>query len=185
VKIIGVECDDGDESLPSDPFGHRSAEHVPPPSPSASPKENEVSVLFLGDADDFINRSAHGHDRVDTGLDAWWNQGVELPARFLTEVAANELLVEPRPEVLSAHIDHVAEEEGELADSITADTRPLDHVEEGDNTSPRRGQFNAKSDRGQRRFGEIRRHQNAGHHLPSHVLINARRRAGPIPPACH
>jgi hypothetical protein len=146
AEIIGVERDDGDQGLPSDPVGHRSAEHVPPPSPSASPQQNEVSVLFLGDPDDFINRSTHGHHRVYAGLTSWWNQGVELPARFLTEVAANELLIEPRPEVLSARIDHVTEKEGEPADGITADRRLLDHVEE-DDTSHRSGQFNARSDR--------------------------------------
>ena len=37
TESIRVERDDGDQGLPSDPFGHRSAEHVPPPSPSASP----------------------------------------------------------------------------------------------------------------------------------------------------
>src|SRR4029453_15318509 len=113
---IVVKRDDGDQGLPSDPVGHRAAEHVPPPSRSASPQQNEVSMLFLGDPDDFINRSARGHHRVDTGPASWRDQGIELPARFLTEVAANELLIEPRPEVLSARIHQVAEDEGELAD---------------------------------------------------------------------
>jgi hypothetical protein len=169
AEIIGVKRDDGDLGLPSDPVGHRSVEHVPPPSPSASPQQNEISMLFMSDPDDFLNRSARGHHRVDAGLTSWRNQGFELPARFLTEVAANELLIEPRPEVLSARIHQVAEEEGEPADSITADRRPLDHVEEEGDTSPRRGQFNSRPDRRQRRFGEIRGYQNAGHHLPSHV----------------
>jgi hypothetical protein len=149
-------------------------------------------MLCLGDADDFINRSAHGHHRLDAGPTSWRNQGIKLPARFLTEVAADELLIEPRPERLSARIDHVAEEEGEPADGITADRRPLHHVEEEDDTSHRSGQFNARPDRRQRRFGEIRGHQNAGHHLPSHVLIalisGASRimsRGGPIPHAYH
>jgi hypothetical protein len=111
AEILGGERDDGDQGLPSDPVGHRSPEHVPPPSPSASPQQNEVSVLFLRDADDFIDRSAHGHHRVDAGPTSWRNQGVEFPARFLTEVAANELLIGPRPEVLSARIDNVPEED--------------------------------------------------------------------------
>jgi hypothetical protein len=147
AEIIGVERDDGDRGLPSDPVGHRSAQHVPPPSPSASPQQNEVSVLFLGDLHDFINRPAHGHHCAYAGLTARWNQGVELPARFLTEVAANELLIEPRPEVLSVRIDLLTEKEGEPADGITADRRPLDHVEEEDDTSHRSGQFNARPDR--------------------------------------
>jgi hypothetical protein len=84
---------------------------------------------------------------VYAGLTSWWNQGVELPARFLTEVAADELLIEPRPKVLSARIDHVTEKEGTPADGITADRRPLDHVEEEDDTSHRSGQFNARPDR--------------------------------------
>ena len=37
TEVIHVECDDGDQGLPSDPVRHRSAEQVPPPSPSASP----------------------------------------------------------------------------------------------------------------------------------------------------
>jgi hypothetical protein len=127
--------------------------------------------LFLGDPDDFINRSARGHYRANRGLASWWNQGFELPARFLTEVVANELLIEPRPEVFSARIHQIAEEEWATAYGVTADRHPLDHVEEDDDTSPRRGQFNARPDRRQRRFGKIRGHQNAGHHLPSHVLM--------------
>jgi len=98
VEIIGVERDDGDQGLPSDPVGDRSAEHVPPPSQSASPQQNEISMLFISDPDDFI-------------------------------------------------------------------------------TSHRGGQFNAIPDRCQRRFGEIRGHQNAGHHLPSDVLMASRRGA--------
>jgi hypothetical protein len=35
--IFGVDRDDGDRGLPSDPVGHRSAEHVPPPSQAARP----------------------------------------------------------------------------------------------------------------------------------------------------
>jgi hypothetical protein len=110
AENIRVERDDGDQGLPSDPVGHRSAEHVPPPSPSVSPQQNEVSVLFLGDPDDFLNCSAHCHHRVYAGLPPWWNQGLELPARFLTKVAANKLLIEPRPEGISARIDYVTEE---------------------------------------------------------------------------
>jgi hypothetical protein len=158
LEIIDAQRHDGDWGLPSHPVGHRSMEHVPPPSQAASPQQNEVSVLFLGDPDNFVNRSAHGHHRVDASPIAWWNQGVELPARFLTEVAASELLIEPRPQVLSAQIDHVAEEEGEPADCITADRRPLDHVEEESDTSHRSGQVNARPDRCQGRFGEIRGH---------------------------
>jgi hypothetical protein len=109
TESIRVERDDGDQGLPSDPVGHRSMEHVPPPPRSASPQQNEVSVLFLGDPDDFINRSAHGHHRVYAGLTPWWNQVVELPARFLTQVVADELLLKRRPEVISARIDNVAE----------------------------------------------------------------------------
>jgi hypothetical protein len=171
MEIIRVERDDGDQGFPSDPVGHRSAEHVPPPSPSASPQQHEISMLFMSDPDDFLNRSAHSHHRMDAGPTSWWNQGVELPARFLAEVTANALLIEPRPEVLSARIHQVAEEEGEPASSVTADRRPLDHVEEEDDTSPRRGQFNTIPNRCQRRFGEIRGYQNAGHHLPSSVLM--------------
>ena len=37
AEIIGAERDDGDLDLPSDPVGHRSAEHVPPPSQAARP----------------------------------------------------------------------------------------------------------------------------------------------------
>jgi hypothetical protein len=110
VEIIGVERDDGDQGLPSDPVGHRSAEHVPPPSQSASPQQNEISMLFIGDPEDFINGSAYGHHRVYVGSTSWCNQGVELPSRFLAEVAANEPLIERRPEVISARIDHVPEE---------------------------------------------------------------------------
>jgi hypothetical protein len=110
VEIVGVDRNDGDQGPPSNPVGHRSAEHVPPPSPSASRKQKEVSVLCLGDPDDFIHRSPHGHHRVYAGSTSWWNQGVELPARFLAEVAANEPLIERRPEVISARIDHVPEE---------------------------------------------------------------------------
>jgi hypothetical protein len=84
-------------------------EHVPPPPRSASPQQNEVSVLFLGDPGDFINRSAYGHHRMYAGLTSWWNQGIKLPARFLTEVAADELLLKGRPEVVAARIDNVAE----------------------------------------------------------------------------
>ena len=166
AEIIRVERDDGDQGLPSDPVGHRSAEHVPPPSPTVSPQQNEVSVLFLSDPDDFLNRSARGHHRVYAGLPSWWNQGVELPARFLTKVAANKLLIERETGRISARIDHVPQEEWTTADGVTADRRPLDHVEEDDDTSPRRCQFNAIADRRQRRFGEIRRHQNAGRHFP-------------------
>jgi hypothetical protein len=68
AEIIGVERDDGDPSLPSDPVGHRAAEHVPPLSPAASPQQNEIRALFLGHLDDFINCAAHGHQRVDAGL---------------------------------------------------------------------------------------------------------------------
>jgi hypothetical protein len=109
AEIIGVERDDGDRGFPSEPVGHRSAQHVPPPSPSAGPQQNEVSVLFHGNPDDFINRSAHGHHREYVGLTFWRNQGLELPMRFLTEVVANELLIKRRPEVISARIDHVPE----------------------------------------------------------------------------
>jgi hypothetical protein len=171
AEIIGVKRDDGDQGLPSNPVGHRSVEHVPPRSPSGSPQQNEVSVLFLGHADDFINHSAHSHHWVYASLTAWWNQGVELPARLLTQIAANELLIEPTPEAISTQIEHVAEEEGAPANAITADRRPLDHMEEEDDTFHRSGQFNARPDRRQRRFGKIRGHQNAGHHLLSLVLM--------------
>jgi hypothetical protein len=87
---------------------------VPPPSPSASPQQNEVGVLFLGRADDFINHPARGHHCVDAGPAPRRNQGVELPARFLTEVTANELLIKPRPEILSARIDKVLQEKWAL-----------------------------------------------------------------------
>lgn len=109
AQIISLKRDDGGQGLPSDPVGQRSVEHVAPPSTSASPQQNEISVLCLGDPDDFLNRSAHGYHRVDAGPISWRNQGVELPVRFLAEVAAKELLIKRRPEVLSARIDHFTE----------------------------------------------------------------------------
>jgi hypothetical protein len=109
AEIIGVERDDGNQGLPSDPIRHRSTEDLPPPLPSASPQQNEISVLFLGDPDDFLNRFAHGYHRVDAGPISWRNQGVELPASFLAEVVANELLLKRRLEVASDRVEHVAE----------------------------------------------------------------------------
>jgi hypothetical protein len=37
AQIIDVERDDGDRGFPSEPLGHRSAEHVPPPSQAVRP----------------------------------------------------------------------------------------------------------------------------------------------------
>jgi hypothetical protein len=191
VEILGVERDDGDPDLPSDPVGHRAAEHVPPSWPATSSQQNEIRVLCRCDPDDFINRAAYGHHRVDVGPTPWWNQGVELPARLLTDIAADEGRLEPRPDVCSAQIDHVAEEEWEPADGITAVRLALDHMEEEGNPSHCRSQVNARPDRRQRRFGEIRGYQNAIHHLSSPVLLASRSDASrdhepcrPIPHAC-
>jgi hypothetical protein len=158
TEIIGVERHDGDAGLPSDPVGHRSSEHVPPPPPYAPPQQNEVSALLLGNPHDFGRRPAYGHHRVYARLTSGWYQGVELPARYLTEVMANQLPIERSSEALSARIAHVPEEGRGPPDGVTADRRPPDHVEQEDDASHRSGQLNAGTDRSQRRFREIRGH---------------------------
>jgi hypothetical protein len=161
VPIISVECDDGDQGLPSDPVGHRSPEHVQPPSPAGRPEQHKVRVLDLGNPHDFINRSAHSHHRVEAALISWWDQGVELPACFLTDITAKKLLIERmkrRSEVISVWFDQVAEEVRAPADGITADRCSLDHMQEENNPSHRLGEFNARPDRHQRWFGKIRGH---------------------------